>query len=70
MSNLGVIEKKALGALITLCDANNITRVSMRELARAMGYKATGGAITLALKTLEMNNHIERLENNTYKVFL
>ena len=71
MSNLGVIERKVLGALImSPRDEHGFTRINMRQLAQKMGYKAPGGALTFALKTLEMNNYIEKVESNKYKVFI
>lgn len=70
MSNLGVIEKKVLGALIILTNAQNVAKVSATTIAKTMGYKRSGGAITFALKSLELNNHIEKLPDGSYKVFL
>lgn len=70
MSNLGVIEKKVLGALIMMCDKNNTVRVTTTQIAKAMGYKRSGGAITFALKNLELNNHIEKLPDGNYKVYV
>jgi hypothetical protein len=71
VSNLGVIERKVLGALImSPRDVHGITQVTLRQIAQKMGYKASGGALTFALKTLEMNNYIEKVETNKYKVFI
>ena len=70
MSNLGVIEKKVLGALIILSNTQNNANVSTTQIAKAMGYKKSGGAITFALKSLELNNHIAKLPDGSYKVFL
>lgn len=71
MSNLGVIERKALGALImTPVDKDGITHISARQLAIKMGYKASGGAITFALKSLEVNNHIQKVGTSKYRVFI
>lgn len=69
-SSLGVIEKKVLGALLILSDKQNVANATQVQIAKAMGYKKGGGAITFALKSLEMNNHITILENNNIKVLL
>lgn len=70
MSNLGVIERKVLGALILLSDKNNVAKVKTSQIVNAMGYKNSGGAITFALKSLEYNNHIEKQPDGSYKVFI
>lgn len=70
MSQLGVIEKKVFGALVILSNQKNIAKASTNQIARTMGYKKGGGAITFALKSLEFNNHIEQIAQGTYKVFL
>lgn len=56
--NLSVIERKMLGALIQLMNDEMFVHVSMIDLARRMGYTATGGGLTFALQALEMKNHI------------
>lgn len=70
MSNLGVIERKVFGALVMLCNKHSIAKVSTTKIAHTMGYKAGGGAITFALKSLELNNHIEKLPDGSYRVYL
>jgi hypothetical protein len=70
MSNLGVIERKVFGALVILSNSQHVAKVSTSTIAKTMGYKKSGGAITFALKSLEMNNHIEKLSDGSYKVFL
>lgn len=70
MSNMGLVEKKVFGALLVLSDSNHIVRASKEKIARAMGYKRSGGAITFALKNLELTNHIVKIEEGKYKVFL
>jgi hypothetical protein len=59
-----------LGALILLSNAKNEAKVSTTQIAKAMGYKRSGGAITFALKSLELHNHIEKLPTGAYKVYL
>lgn len=59
MSNhLSTIERKMLGALMLIMNEEYKVHTSMIDLARMMGYKATGGALTFALQALEMKNHI------------
>jgi DNA-binding MarR family transcriptional regulator len=70
MAHLGIVEKKVLGALLILSDENQIARVSGVQIARIMGYKKSGGAITFALRSLEMDNYIEKNEHGEIKVLL
>lgn len=70
MTQLGVVEKKVFGALLVLSDSNQIARASLHQIAKAMGYKKGGGAISFALKSLEMTNHINKISDKTYKVFI
>lgn len=69
MSSLGVVEKKVLGALLILSDTNQHVKASVAEMARVMGYKKGGGAITFALKSLEYHNYISKHEKG-YKVLI
>jgi len=68
--NLGVIEKKVLGALLILSDKNNVTKATHSDIAQVMGYKTDGGAITFALKILERDNFIVRTAKSTYKLLI
>lgn len=68
-SMLGKVERKTLGALLIMCDENMSVRASKGEIATKMGYKASGGAITFALQSLEMKNFIT-VEDGAYKVLL
>jgi DNA-binding MarR family transcriptional regulator len=68
--NLGVIEKKVLGALLILSDKDNTTKATHSDIAQAMGYKTDGGAITFALKILERDNFIVRTAKGTYKLLV
>jgi len=71
MQNLGMIEKKVLGALIIHMDENSISNVTNRDIANTMGYKEPGGAITFALKVLERDNLVLKLEEKQkYKVLV
>lgn len=70
MANLGVAERKCLGALV-LSSCNDMTvKISTHELANKMGYKKTGGTITYALQMLEMKNYIVKIGEGEYKVLL
>lgn len=68
--SLGVVDRKVYGALLMICDSNLVARANHKEIARLIGYKASGGIITYALKMLEVKNFIAPLEKNTYKVLL
>jgi hypothetical protein len=68
--NLGVVEKKVFGALLILSDSNQVTSANNAQIAHTMGYKKGGGAITFALKSLEMSNRILCVTKGTYKVYL
>jgi hypothetical protein len=70
MSQLGTIERKVFGALVILADDKNVAKASLSQIAKAMGYKRAGGALTFALKTLEFNNHIQKISNGVYRVYL
>lgn len=68
--SLSTIEKKVFGALVMLSDKKGIAKASTTQIAKVMGYKASGGALTFALKILELNNHIQKQEDGSYKVFI
>ncbi|MDD4000179.1 MAG: hypothetical protein PHX62_04710 [Bacilli bacterium] len=65
-SILGTVERKVLGALLILADDNNVVTTTLRKIANQMDYKASGGAISFALKILERDNFIIR--NNTKQI--
>lgn len=67
---LRVIEKKVLGALLILSNEVLEVKTSNAEIARTMGYKASGGAITFALDALEMKNYINLEGKGHYKVLI
>ena len=67
---LGGVEKKVIGAMLILSDKDNVVKASYTQLARAMGYAKPGGAITFAVKSLEMQNYIAVLGKNEYKVLI
>jgi hypothetical protein len=56
---MSIIERKVLGALILLSNAEGLVPVvTTTVIARKMGYKQAGGVITMALKSLEFQNRI------------
>lgn len=69
--NLGVVEKKVLEALMLVANDNNVVKANTKDIAKAMGYKSPGGAISFALKILERDNFVARLpEDKTYKILI
>lgn len=69
-SVLNTVEKKVLGALLILADEDMNAKANNEEIARVMGYKRGGGAITFALRILEMNNFIMTINRGAYKILL
>ena len=58
-SNLSKTERKLLGALLQLSDDDgNVSVPNMKTIAIKMEYKGMGGAISYALKMLEILNMI------------
>lgn len=68
--NLGVIEKKVLGALMIMADKDNIVKATTVLIAKTVGYKSPGGALTFALKILERDNFIIPIGKYTYKILI
>lgn len=68
--NLGIVERKVLGALIIMANENKIAKVTMQDVADVIGYKAAGGALTFAIKILERDNFIVRTASRTYKLLI
>lgn len=69
-SGLGVIEKKVFGALMILANDDMVATTTLRKIAEVMGYKEVGGALTYAIKVLEMKNFIARTGKGQYQVLL
>jgi deoxyribose-phosphate aldolase len=69
-SQVGGVEKKVLGALIMMANKEMVATASNTTIAKRIGYKASGGIITYALRMLEMKNFIAPMGNNQYKVLL
>lgn len=70
MGNLPAVERKVLGALLILADNDMGLTSTMKNIATTMGYKQPGGAITFALRALEMKNYIETTNKGEYKVLI
>ncbi len=70
--NLGVVERKVLGALILLADETNTAKATMAEIADKIGYKVAGGAITYAIRGLERDNFLVRNphQRHTYRLLI
>lgn len=69
-SEMGLVEKKVLGALLILADEDNVAKATFPEIAEKMGYKTFGGAISFAIRLLEINNYITKTDKSTYKILL
>ena len=72
LDNLGIIERKVLGALLIIADngSNNTVKVSMNEIANLIGYKTSGGALSFAIKILERDNFLVCTGRSTYKLLV
>lgn len=68
--NLGTVERKVLGAMMVLASDDKIVNASKNTIAKTMGYKTVGGAITFAIKILERDNFIVQLEQGRYKILV
>jgi hypothetical protein len=70
LDSLGTVEKKVLGAMLILADDNHIVNATAVKLADVMGYKRSGGAITFAIRILEINNFIVTLSPRRYRILI
>lgn len=70
LNNLGVIERKVLGALLICSDTDKIATCLMIDIADLIGYKASGGALTFAIKILIRDNYIIKLGKGKYKLLI
>lgn len=68
--NLGIVERKVLGALIIMANENKTVTTTMEQIASVIGYKKSGGALTFALRILERDNFIVRTAQRTYKLLI
>lgn len=68
--NLGVVDKKVLGALIILSKEDNTVEATLKDIANVMGYKEVGGALTFAIRILERDNFIIKLGQGRYKLLI
>lgn len=68
--NLGVVERKVLGALIIMANENKVAIATMEDIAYKIGYKRSGGALTFAIRILERDNFVVRVKPRTYKLLI
>ncbi len=68
--NLGVVERKVLGALIIMANENKVAIATMEDIACKIGYKRSGGALTFAIRILERDNFVVRVKPRTYKLLI
>lgn len=66
---LGKVERKVYGALLTLADDELYVSCKKEDIAKRMGYKRSGGAITNALRILEHHNYIMLCSDGKILVF-
>jgi hypothetical protein len=67
---MGAIEQKVLGALLFLSGGRREFSVTRKKIVRKMGYVRDGGAISFALRLLEMNNYIARPSKDKYIILV
>lgn len=70
ISNLTSVERKVLGALLINADDNLYAKVTLAKIAITMGYVKGGGQISSALRALELQNMIAKIDNYGYKIFI
>jgi len=67
---MNIVERKLLGGLLQVTNDNMVANISVSDLAYRCGYKAPGGIHTYALKMLEIDNHITKLDKDKFKVLI
>ena len=67
---MGLIELRVLMAMRYMSNHNKIVKTNLKDLANTMGYKSSGGALTLAIKILENKGYIKKIEEKTYKILI
>lgn len=70
LSDMTIIERRLLGALIMLADENGVVNASIEHISKTIGYKKSGGYITLALRLLEVQGYIQRIDRATIRVLV
>lgn len=68
--NLGIVERKVLGALMIMAKENKTVETTLEEVAHTIGYKSAGGALSFAIKILERDNFIVCVKPHTYKLLI
>lgn len=64
------IEDNMLYQMRNMATSSGNVFITNKHIASAMGYKDTGGAITLGLKLLIAQGKIKRISKNHYKVIV
>lgn len=64
------IEDNMLYQMRNMATSSGNVFITNKGIANAMGYKDTGGAITLGLKLLIAQGKIKRISKNHYKVIV
>lgn len=63
---MSTVERKVLGALFILSDDERYVKgVTQVRISHAMGYAKSGGAVSNALRMLEMMNYIVIVKRGT-----
>lgn len=70
LNNLGVVDRKVLGALLLLADENNVVHTTIAKIADMMGYAQPGGTISYALRILQRDNYIVVPQKQMYKILI
>ncbi len=72
LDNLGVVERKVLGAMLIAANNNNdsTVKITQNEIADLIGYKRSGGALSFAIKILERDNFLICTGRSTYKLLI
>lgn len=64
------IESLILDTLIDLADSGGHVYMTKNKLAKHMGYKRSGGALTLGIKLLSAQGKVAIISKNHYKVLV
>ena len=56
--------------MMILANKDKVVSANTEGISKTMGYKRSGGAITLALRLLEANGCIKKIDKAKYKVLI
>lgn len=70
IGELGLVERRVLGALMVLSNSEKEIEANTTEIAEAIGYKRNGGSISSALKILQYENIITKIDKRRYKLLI